>query len=153
MDFPKVYEEYFNERFGMRGDLIRVNNFLNIELFGRSPLPAVVIGREGWLFPDKNATGQYVLDCYRNCTPFSETDLQHWRKTLADRAAWMNKLGVRYFLVLVPEKSTVYAEMVPSYIHRTGLRSRQDQLLEYLERYPLPDGPEIIDLRPSLVQA
>lgn len=151
--FAKACEEYFNERFGRREALIRANNILSVRLFRRSPLPAVVLGREGWLFFDDESGQRKVIDYYRNVRPFSEAELVHWRRVLAERAAWLKRLGARYVFAVVPNKSTIYPEMLPAHIRRAGPRSRLDQLLDHIARHPLPDGPEIIDLRPALWRA
>ena len=44
------FEAYFNDHFGFRSQLVQTHNLLTYWLFRTSPLPKVIVGRQGWLF-------------------------------------------------------------------------------------------------------
>ena len=50
-DLPKLIpgtESYLADRFGLRTSLIRWNSILRVGLLGVSPIPSVLIGKDGW---------------------------------------------------------------------------------------------------------
>ncbi len=48
--FPNRYEKYFDDNFGLKNELIELNNILHVKLLGVSPVDKVTIGKNGWLF-------------------------------------------------------------------------------------------------------
>src|SRR5438034_11622563 len=52
--FLTEYEKYFNDNFGFRNNLIAMNNSLLVKAFHHSPITAVIIGKNGWLFYTTN---------------------------------------------------------------------------------------------------
>ena len=49
-EFTAGFERAFADRFGARASLLRLHNRLLVRVFGVSPAPHVLIGRDGWLF-------------------------------------------------------------------------------------------------------
>ena len=49
-EFTLAFERAFAERFGGRDALVRLHHLVNVELFGVSPVSAVMLGRHGWLY-------------------------------------------------------------------------------------------------------
>src|SRR5271157_5883187 len=60
------YQNYFNDNFCFRNRLIQINSFINLKIFGVSPtpLPDVVVGRDGWLFYNVAHDGSSLEDYY-----------------------------------------------------------------------------------------
>jgi len=145
LGFLSVWNAYANERFAGRDILVHWNNLLQVKLFKVSPLETLMLGRDGWLFLDGS---NLEMDYFRASTPFSEDELARWRRVLLQRHIWLERQGIRFLYVIAPNKSTIYPEKVPARIHRAA--TRLDQLLEYLQRRPLPAGFLMVDLRKTL---
>ncbi len=144
-DFLSRWQSRVNEHFAGRDILIRWNNLLQVKLLKVSPLKTVTLGRNGWLFLDGS---NMEMNYFRAAPPFSEDELSRWRRVLLQRHIWLARQGIRFFYIIAPNKSTIYPEKVPARIHRAA--TRLDQLLDYLQRRPLPAGFHFIDLRKTL---
>ena len=64
--YMQDYQNYFNDNFGFRNVLIRINSFVNLKILGVSPtpLPDIVAGKEGWLFYNVPNDGSSLEDYY-----------------------------------------------------------------------------------------
>lgn len=145
LGFLRDWNVYANEHFGGRDILIHWNNLLQVKLLKVSPMEMVMLGRDGWLFLD----GPHLeMNYFRAEKQFSEDELAQWRRALLQRHIWLERQGIRFLYVIAPNKSTIYPEKVPARIHRAA--TRLDQLLDYLQRRPQPEGFSFVDLRKTL---
>ncbi|MDJ0835630.1 MAG: hypothetical protein QNK37_03885 [Acidobacteriota bacterium] len=100
-------ERWFNDRFGMRNQMIQGYNRIKLDLFQTSPTDKVTIGRDGWLYLTETVNQKIPED-----PAFYDRHFQHW-KNRRDRLA---EKGIPYLFVLVPDKKSIY----PEYLHVTG---------------------------------
>ncbi len=143
----KLYQSYFDDNFGWRSQLVFWHNWMQIMVFGASPLDRVVIGREGWLFLNREAKFQNEISYYRSVKLFTKAELEHWRTVLQQRRQWLERRGIFYLYVVAPNKSTIYSEYLPRAIRKVSAQSRLDQLLATLRQDP---GFPVLDLRETL---
>jgi alginate O-acetyltransferase complex protein AlgJ len=148
--FPRAFDEYFNDHFRFRPLLIRLHNLSRVRWFGVSPIPQVLIGKKGWLYYARENPRRNVIDYYRAAVPFTSEEMEKWRMALEARRDWLASRGIGYLVVMVPNKSTIYPEYLPSGLHQIRPQSRLDQLLDYLRTR---STFRILDLRPALVAA
>jgi hypothetical protein len=144
-DFPRQFDAYFSDRFGLRNDLVHAYGWLKVEAFHKSPTPDVVLGLDGWLY----YAGCNSFDDFLGRRPFSADDLEYWRRALERRRDRLAKQGIAYIFVVAPNKQTIYPEHLPAELNHPG-RTRLDQLMEHLRAHS--DAP-VLDLRPLLRQA
>ena len=146
LQFPKKFEDYYNDHFGLREVLINRYHREMRKRFGQSGVPNVLAGKDGWYFyvPD------FVLDDFRGLLPLTEQQLISWTEELVRKRDWLAKQGIRYLLVSVPDKQTIYPEYLPDYLQKVKGTTRVEQLTEYLNHRP---DVEILDLRPALLNA
>jgi alginate O-acetyltransferase complex protein AlgJ len=142
--FPREYQAYYNDNFGFRKILVRGNYLLHYGLLGVSPSSQVLVGRNGWLY----YTGEHELDDYRGITRFHEDQLQKWAEALLLKRNWLRQKGIRYLLVIAPNKSTIYPEFLPDGYGRVRQGSGLDDFLSYVRRHTDLD---VVDLRQSLL--
>lgn len=137
----------FGTRFAFRGRLVRAQAAFRYHLFGVSPLPTVLRGRDGWWYYADDGS----IDDTTLATPFTDADLEEWRRTLQRTADWLRARGIAYVFVLVPDKPTIYPEFLPAALRRDVTRtSRADQLVTLLRtRTTVP----VVDLRAPLLAA
>jgi hypothetical protein len=138
---PKQIESYLTDRMGFRKTLTRAHTYILFNCFGLSPTGRVIVGRDGWLFCN-NGLMRLFNDPGR---PFTPEDLVLWRDVFEQREAWLAEQGIRYLLVIVPNKSTVY----PEYLREApdAFRTRTDQFIECIKG----SSVEVLDLRPPLM--
>ncbi|MBF0515746.1 MAG: hypothetical protein HQK97_01340 [Nitrospirae bacterium] len=145
--FPEDYTQYYNDNFGFRDMLIRWNNKYKVMLVHSSPIPdQVVFGKSGWLYLD----AQRVLDDYKGIKPFTPAELAKLKHTLVDRQEWLAQRGIKYYVIIAPNKETIYPEYLPDYIRKAGTTTRADQLIEYMGDN---STVKIIDVRDALIKA
>ncbi|MBF0319826.1 MAG: hypothetical protein HQL01_08500 [Nitrospirae bacterium] len=143
--FPEEYTKYYDDNFGFRDMLIRWNHKFKVKYLNTSPMQdQVVFGPGGWLY----LCAQKVLDDYRGIKPFTGIELANIRHTLRERQRWLAERGMKYYVVIAPNKETIYPEHLPDYIKKAGAKTRADQLIEFIG-----DNSTIIDLRPTMLKA
>ena len=144
-DTYKQFMDVYKLNFFYRAKMIRYNNLVKTRIFRTSPLDKVVFGKKEWLFYAKEDKKTNVIDYYRATKPFTIEDLRYWKKLLEERYYWLRKKNIAYIFLLVPNKSTVYPELLPSNIRKTKKKNRLDQLIDYLKLTKSP--VKILDLR------
>jgi hypothetical protein len=50
LTFPGRFERYFNDHFGLRTLLLALDHWAKAAVFGVSPVPTVLMGKQGWLY-------------------------------------------------------------------------------------------------------
>lgn len=145
--FSDAFQAYFNDHFGLRNTLIRLNFLYKYRLLGVSPSSQVIVGKKGWFFYNRDG----VVDDYRGLSPFDENKLQKLCFSFELKKKWLALHGIKYLLAIPPNKEFIYSEYLPDGIkrrvrNRTGL----DDFAEYLLKNSAVD---IVDLRPALLQA
>ena len=143
--FPK-FEAFYNDHFGYRETFIRAYNRILQKYFGKSPVPDVVFGKDGWLFLTKNK----IIEDYLGFEPLSSEELKAIAENLRNKQTWLAAKGIQYLFIVVPGKQTVYPEYLPDYISSHRGRTQLDQVAEYLEGQP---DLNFLDLRPALLTA
>ncbi len=141
--WPRDFEAWHDDHFGLRTALVRTHNWLKLRVLHTSPSPRIVIGPTNWIF----AAG-VDLEPWRGAVPFTQLELEAWRKCLEGRRRELEKRGIEYCFVLAPNKPAVYPEFLPAQIRKGG-PSRTDQLIEYLAQH---SSFRLIDLRAALLE-
>lgn len=144
--FADGFEQYFNDHFGFRQDLIHLFRLLEVKVFRVSQAGNVIFGKDGWLF---QAGSEQIADI-RNNWPYNESELKEWARVLSAKHDALNERGIDYLFVFAPNKHLVYPEKLPASMNRVRDESRADQLIDYLVEHT--DVP-ILDLRPALFEA
>jgi alginate O-acetyltransferase complex protein AlgJ len=143
--FPRDFDVYYAEHFGLRPALVRLDARVTRDAFGESSNPAVVVGREGWLF----LASEGSIGLYRRLVPLTSSQLRHYRRALEERTQWLARRGIPYVLAVAPEKATVYPEHMPTRYTRLSGQTRLDQLAAALA----DSNVDFLDLRPALLRA
>lgn len=139
-------ESAFNADFGLRRTLLRADNRLRLAVFGESPVKGVVLGRAPWLF----YADEWAMEDFENRLPYSDADLANIRRILEERRDWLAARGVRFLVVVAPNKHTVYGENLPGKYAKARPDSRLDQVAAHLAEH---SDVEFLDLRQTLRQA
>jgi len=153
MDYERYFKDFKNfyeDTFSFRPDLIFFNNYLRVKLFNVSPVDRVMIGKNGWLFIKKLKENNREIDYSRSTEKFSSADLALWGKIFKDRNRWLKDRGIRMFIVIVPNKSTIYSEYLPDNAKIMAKQVRTDQLISYFKDH---SEIKILDLRKEMLKA
>lgn len=141
--FPRRFDAFYSDRYGFRATLLRWHSLLKVRVLGISPTSRVIIGREGWLFLGEPK----ALDNYRPPRLFTERELTAWQRTLEARRDWLAGQGIRYLVVLVPDKQSIYPEYLPAAVRRMRQQSRLQQFVAHMRAH---STVEVLELREAL---
>ncbi|MCI5165831.1 MAG: hypothetical protein D3903_06980 [Candidatus Electrothrix sp. GM3_4] len=111
-EFPKKFDAYYRDHFGLRDNLVRLYNIVSLKVFQVSPSEFVLKGRNGWFF----YTGEGVFEDFNGMQQSDQISLEKHAATLIDRRDLFASLGVRYLFVPVPNKISIYDEYLPDRI-------------------------------------
>jgi hypothetical protein len=143
---PRMLAEYFKDHFALRAGLIRWQARAKVGRLRTSSSPEVMLGREGWLFH----SGEDEVEMFTGAAPFKAEALEDWRRFLEATRDWAARRGASFVVTFVPEKQSVYPELMPGGLTRSRGASRQDQLVEHMRAR---SDVRLVDLRPALAQA
>ena len=143
--FGPALAAYARDAAPFRDHLIRTGFKLRLVLFGQSPIPEVLLGREGWLY----FTQESALDDYLKAIPLDANGIATMVRIQTERKNWLTARGIAYVVVLSPDKATIYPEYMPPGIVPLGTVSRLDQIIGPLRQA----GVDVLDLREPLARA
>ncbi|MGI9317434.1 MAG: alginate O-acetyltransferase AlgX-related protein, partial [bacterium] len=86
--------------------------------------------------------GEYVPD---------EQQLKQWSRGLKRKQAWLNSLGVRYLLVPIPGKLSIYSEYLPDRIGKIAGTTRLQGFRAHL--LDMPESDFVVDAYRVLLEA
>ena len=148
--FNVLQRGFLDKTYGFRKQLVRWQNMLDIYvLHSSTQYQTVVAGQGQWLFLAQENAELNVVEDYRGSRLFTPEDLAWWVNVYRERQDRLAAQGIRYLIVLAPNKETVYPEFLPPQYNRVSPLNRTDQLVHALETA----GVAILDLRPALFAA
>lgn len=113
--YPKLYENYFNDHFPYRKELIFINTLNSFFVLNQSPLPdEVSLGTDGWLF-----FHQKESEVYQGKLTLTDWQVEMLVRDLHKRTLSYRKRGIRFYVAFPPMKHEIYSEYLP----RTFMRS------------------------------
>ena len=109
--FPTLFEKYFNVSFPLRNYLFEMHAYIAYKVFHSSPLQNdVLIGKEDFLFEnDKNVISDFTLT-----TKYDTLAITTSQAIMQQRRNWLDKKGIKFYVLFAPNKNQVYPEMMPS---------------------------------------
>ncbi len=141
--FFSGYQDYFNDRFTFRNQLINIYGNLTYEQIQSKPITIKsIIGKEDWLFMSKK---DYINQI---SIPFTSEELQIINYNLNVTTEWFKKHGIKYYLTVPPAKPRVYPEYLPDYMRVRLNFCKMDQVKSYLN---LKSSIQFIDFKEELI--
>jgi alginate O-acetyltransferase complex protein AlgJ len=138
---PKMSEDYVNDRFGLRKQLVHLDSLMRYSLgLGTKD---VVIGSDGWFF----YTADKLMEQHSGADIFTPAEMENWVRWMEADRDWLAKRGIAFYILIAPDKNTIYPEKLPDYPR--GAVTRIDQLAARLHASDL----EFIDPRAQLIRA
>lgn len=124
--FPKKFDDAFNDHFGFRSLFTRLHSLFKVYVLGVSPVDKVVLGKQEWLYLTES------IKEYRGVKLIKGAKAAQWGKELQAKQAWLAARGIRYLLVVAPNKEEIYPEYLPNNITRLREHHYLDEILKNL---------------------
>lgn len=140
-----AYEQEFTRQLsGQRHPIVTGLAALKWDALDISFIRKVEKGREGWLFLKEEVPGRNELLQSLGIRPYRDLERKLWNLIITQRAEWAGSLGMRYVMVVVPNKTTVYPEYLPA-------RYRPANVELINRSLPDPPGVMVINLTRDLI--
>lgn len=123
-NYFKGIEGWFNDRFNQRDRLIKYSYRLDHKINGGFFSETAFMGKDYWIFTkDRNSIGNFQKTTY-----FRKSEVDRLKANLVSRQKWLEKQGIKYYLMIAPDKNVVYGEHYLDNIKVIGKESQIDQL-------------------------
>ncbi len=145
--YPAAYEKFYNDHFFGRYELIHLNTLLaGYYLFNRSPVPReVAFGSNGWLY-----TTNKEREVYDGRYNLPDDYVEAMAAELNERAIAYRKLGITFYVTVVPMKCEIYPEFLPTYYTHSLKPTFTDRVMAVLKKDSLF---HLIGLKDALLDA
>ncbi len=135
IEWPARAEAWHADTLGLRDQLLRAHNALELFGFRRAPNETLCLGNEGWIF----LTGDSSREAWRGRIVLEPGLVEGWVRALHARESWFRARGMRFLHVIAPNKETLYPEHLPAGEVRLGPSPREQLLARFArEDPPLP---------------
>ena len=113
-DFIDEFDDFINDRIGMRSILVSLNTKLRTGVFRESTEDSVILGKKGWLFYSD------TLPDYMGVATLSDRNINNIANTLKIVNEELDNQDVDFVFVIIPNKNSIYPEYMPSYYIPSG---------------------------------
>lgn len=129
-DFFAGIDVFLEDHFGFREFYIyRYSRELDKRFDITASQSLVIKGLDGWYFlnePD-------MLKDFQGRIHLTRPQLQSWLATQNEKNEWLNSQGIRYMLIVSPDKQSIYPHLLMEHAMSVKGTSRFEQLIEYTE--------------------
>lgn len=133
-EFPRQFEDYYNDHLPFKNYLVRMNYQLDTKIFLTTKKGDVTIGKDNWLFYTPSRSGEDAMADYRKTNLYSEEESREIAKRYETAEEFLKEKGVENFYCYVaPSKETVYPQYMP-YEPGEG-QSRMGCFADYMESH------------------
>ena len=149
--FNVLRRGYFDRHYNLRGLLISWNSYLDtFVLASTSSSNKVMAGVDHWLFLSQDGSFRNVIEDARSPGDLPAESLTILGTELERRRQWLEERGIRYLVILAPNKNSVYADKLPKAFRPQRLESHREQFVRFLHETTKVD---IVDVTDALVAA
>jgi len=149
-EFPKEFETYYNDNFGLRNAIIQLSSEIKINVFKSSPKPELVqFGKNEFLF--YNSLDDEIFNSYTNQNLLEKPDLEKYYQKIKKRKEDLKEKEIDYIVGFWPNKHTIYPEMLPISMSSQikGDYSLADQITDFFNKTNLA----FFDVRQDVINA
>ncbi|MDR1026622.1 MAG: hypothetical protein LBL47_04400 [Lactobacillus sp.] len=134
-DFSKHYEDYYNDAFAYRKSILK--RYVKLQKKLKIDTGRHFSGLDGWMFYDsaKVSDGSTIVD-YKGEVNYTDAEMEKMLKGVIMARDFYAKRGIKYMLVIAPNKENVYSEFMPMSLQRVRKsdKSRADVVAEYIAK-------------------
>ena len=130
-EYPDQYETYLNDHLPFRSLLITANSAIDYYAFHTSSNKDTVLGKDGWLFYNGDAT----MAIYKGQRLYSEEQLATMAANVQRTSDNLARQGTKYVVMICPEKERIYPEYMPDYYGEPATLNQLDQVVNYLKEH------------------
>ncbi len=130
-EFFNEFEVWLTEHFAFRGALVEADGALKYHVFASPSDMQVIVAEDDWLFFDA------TLNDYAGVT-LADAQIDAIAATLQETCEYIEGLGKKPMIMLVPNKNTIYPELMPARFGDKSEVSNRTLLQEALAERNVP---------------
>ena len=130
-EYPKNYEEYFNDYLPFKTELVKLKNLSDIFVFKNVFDSRALLGKNKWLIDKYGNLNQKYMGIERYY--FTESELETAKSNLIHFRDELKKKNIDFILMVCPDKQSIYFEYMPNYIKRKSTKNDTDIFVEYIK--------------------
>lgn len=101
--FTTGLETWLNDRFGFRRNYIEIyDEVSHVFQSDRVESAKVFLGEDDWIF----YKGDKSIENFQGINLYTEEQLESIKKTLVERTQWFEKQGIKYYILVTPDKNS-----------------------------------------------
>lgn len=128
-EYPKRFEEYYNDNLPFREELIKVWSNINYNIFRTSASKLAIIGKDSWLFYRGNDSIEQV----QGLTEIKSEDKKNILMNLELNDTKLKEKDIEMHVLVIPNKENVYREYLPDSIPIKNDVSNVENLIKYIQ--------------------
>ena len=125
-------EEQFSDNFAFKKELSSIDNNTRYFVSKKSTSTQGLVGKQGWFFYKSETDGDSIND-YLGTNLLTDEELLKIKDNLLTQENKLNELGIRFVIMILPNKEQVYSRYMPDEIGKKAEKSRTDLIIEYLQ--------------------
>ncbi len=129
-NFGRDFESWFNDHFNHRDFFIDINSRISRLIDRNLKNSTAMAGKENWLFTKRWNS----VDTFQNKTLYSDEELAEIKENLEGVRKWANANGMKFYLLLSPDKERIYPEYYPEEYKKVRDLSRIQQTYDFIRR-------------------
>ncbi len=127
--YPKEFDNYYNDHLPFRNNLRKIWTDINYELFKTTVDDRVILGKEGWLF----YRGDKTIEQLQGIESFTQKDKENLLEKMQLNSNKLKEKSIELYYLILPNKENVYREYLPDIIPIKNSKSRTEELIEYIK--------------------
>lgn len=148
--FPKKFEDFYNDNFGFRNILLNVSATIMFKVFNQSPVDKYSIKTDkDWYFHNEARYVKPNYKYYYDHIIFSDKQLAAISDIFLAEKIFLDQKNIRYLYVIVPDKEVVYPEYYP-FPNFINANIQTSQILSALNKRGIPTlflGSQMIEAK------
>jgi hypothetical protein len=118
-------------------------------LASTTPSSKVMAGKDHWLFLAQDGASRNVIEDARSQDDLPRESMAVLATELERRRQWLAERGIRYLVILAPNKNTVYPEKLPESLRPIRTESHLEHFVNFVRANT---KVEVVDVTPGLLE-
>lgn len=132
--FTESFTKFYDKNFKGRDYYYNLYTKLMIDFFGTSPIDEVSLGKSKWLFLGSSS----ALKDYLNISRLGPSEINEIKDQLEDNKGFLDSLSIKYLVVVVPNKHSIYTEYLKDRFFQNETPSNLEMLDSTLQCRSVP---------------
>lgn len=128
-EYPKNFDNYYNDHLPFRLNLRNFWATLNYNIFNTTVENGIIVGKNGWLF----YRGDESIEQAQGINKYTNEQKVELLEKLQAKLKSLNEMDIETYILILPNKENVYKDYLPKTIPIKEEKSKIEDLINYVE--------------------